>query len=90
MRGATPQGREFIRIGHLSSHAMDQHAPTFMIRRPALVSLKRQASAEVQPVQRSPLGRTEDDVTVEHCEIDWHDDRETVGHVADAADNRLR
>jgi len=60
-----------------------------MIRRPALVSLKGHASAEAQPAQLAPFGRTEDDVTVEHREVDWQDDRNAVRHVTDATDDRL-
>ena len=67
---------------------VDKHTPAFMIRRPALVSLKRQASAAAQPTQLPPPGRTEDDVPVEHREVDWQDDREAISHVPDAADDR--
>jgi hypothetical protein len=60
-----------------------------MIRRPALVSLKRHASSDAQPTQLASLGRAEDDVTVEHREVDWHDDRSAVRHVTDTTDDRL-
>src|SRR6202049_3076417 len=68
---------------------MDEHTPAFTIRPPALIDLKRQTPAQAQPLERAPMGSTEDDVAVEHREVDWQDDRDAVGHVADSADDHL-
>jgi hypothetical protein len=68
---------------------MDEHTPAFTICAAALIGLKGQTPAEAQPAERAPLGNTEDDVSVEHREVDWQDDRDAVGHVSDSADDRL-
>jgi hypothetical protein len=85
---ATTEDRELVRMGYLSSDTPDEHAPAFMIGRPALVGLESHASAQAQPTERAPLRCTENDVTVEEREVDWNDGRHAVCHVTDAADDR--
>src|SRR5580704_7188708 len=85
---ATTEDGEFLRMGYLSSDTLDEQAPACMIGRPAFIGLKSHAFAEAQPTEFAPLCRTEDDVTVQHREVDWNDDRHAVGHVTNAADDR--
>jgi hypothetical protein len=87
-QGAATEDRELVRMGYLSGDTLDEHAPAFMIGRPALIGLKSHVFAEAQPTELAPLCRTEDDVTVQQREVDWNDDRHAVCHVTNAADDR--